>query len=80
MHANLFLIVVLLHSIARLCVSDRIFVASDWCLQAEIPACGGIEGFPEFWFHSGEQKNASFAASGMSIEDFEEFLEVLGYG
>ena len=80
MHANLFLIVVLLHSIARLCVSDRIFVASDRCLQVEIPACGGIEGFPEFWFHSGEQKNASFAASGMSIEDFEDFLEVLGYG
>jgi len=52
------------------------FVALDCASnKVEIPACGGIEGFPEFWFHSGEQKNASFAASGMLIEDFEEFLE-----
>ena len=79
-HAHLLLIMVLLHSIARLYASDRTFVAFDRCMQVEIPACGGIEGFPEFWFHSGEQKNASFAASGMSIEDFEDFLEVLRCG
>jgi len=51
------------------------FVAVDCgSNKVEISECGSIAGFPEFWFQSGEQ-NASFVASGMLMEDFEEFLD-----